>query len=128
MDTISVSTDDVDDAIELNNISCVKKHGNYVYRVAVSKLQNNMDVLRGKYGYFYEYDCDDISHLTPIINNKYQTLTYFGVDKLQLLDFVLINRLPGVDRIVPIGQALDIGVVWDGYDIVNILSRIIDLK
>ena len=115
-------------AIELNNISCVKKHGNYVYRVAVSKLQNNMDVLRGKYGYFYEYDCDDISHLIPIINNKYQTLTYFGVDKLQLLDFVLINRLPGVDRIVPIGQALDIGVVWDGYDIVNILSRIIDLK
>ena len=115
-------------AIELDNINCFNKHSNFVYRLAIDRLPDNMDALRGKYGYFYEYDTDDINSIAHIINNKYQTLTYFGVDKLELLDFVVKNRLSGIDRIVPVGQALDIGVIWDGYDIVRSLSRIIDLK
>lgn len=115
-------------AIELNNISCFKKHSNHLYRIAIDRLSDNMDALRGKYGYFYEYDTDDINSIAHIINTKYQTLTYFGVDKSQLHDFVVKNRLSGIDRIVPIGRALDIGVIWDGYDIVGSLSRIIDVK
>ena len=31
-------------------------------------------------------------------------------------------------RMVPISSALDIGGIWDGYDIVRSLSRIIDYK
>jgi len=116
------------DAIELNNISCFNKYGNYVYRVGMKNLPNNTDALRGKCGYFYEYDTNDINNIAHIINTKYQTLTYFGVDKSQLLDFVVKNRLLGIDRIVPIGQALDINVIWDGYDVIKSLSRIIDVK
>jgi len=115
-------------AIELNNISSFKKHGNDVYRIAIDSVLDNMDNLRGRFGYFYEYDTDDINGIAHIINNKYQTLTYFGVDKSQLLAFVIKNRLSGIDRIVPVGSALDIGVIWDGYDIVKSLSRIIDVK
>lgn len=115
-------------AIELDNISCFKKHSNYIYRISINSLLDNMDTLRGKCGYFYEYDADDINSLAHIINTKYQTLTYFGVDKSELLDFVVKNRLLGIDRIVPIGKALDIGVIWDGYDIVRSLSRIVDVR
>ena len=116
------------DAIEFNNIKGFKRHANYVYRAAIDTLPNDMDTLRGRYGYFYEYDTDDINSIAHIINSKYQTMTYFGADRLQLLDFVVKNRLSGIDRIVPIGNALDIGVIWDGYDIVRSLSRIIDMK
>jgi hypothetical protein len=69
-----------------------------------------------------------MNSIAHIINTKYQTLTYFGLKKAQLLDFVVRNRLSGIDRIVPIGSALDIGAIWDGYDIVRSLSRIIDIK
>lgn len=116
------------DAIELDNISSFKKHTNYVYRLNINSLPGNMDALRGKYGYFYEYDTNDINSIAHIINNKYQTMTYFGVEKSQLLDFVVKNRLSGIDRIVPVGRALNIDVIWDGYDIVGSLSRIIDLR
>lgn len=115
-------------AIELNNIRGFKKHSNHVYRIAIDSLPDNMDTLRGKCGYFYEYDTYDIDSIAHIINSKYQTLTYFGLDKSQLLDFVVKNRLSGIDRIVPVGKALDMGVIWDGYDIVKSLSRIIDVK
>ena len=116
------------DAIELDNITCVKKHSNDVYRVAINKLPDNMETFRGRCGYFYEYDTENINGVAHIINIKYQTLTYFGVDKSELLDFVVKNRLSGIDRIVPVGKALDMNVIWDGYDIVRSLSRIIDVK
>lgn len=117
-----------ENAIELNNIISFKKHGNYLYRISLDSLPDNMDTLRGQYGYFYEYDVQDLNIIAHMINKKYQTLTYFGFDKAKLLEFVITNRLSGIDRIVPIGSALDVGVIWDGYDIVRSLSRIIDLK
>jgi hypothetical protein len=117
-----------EDVIELSNISGFIKHGNYIYRVELESLSENMDALRGKYGYFYEYSTQDLNSVAPIVNKKYQTLTYFGLGKSRLLDFVIKNRLSGIDRIVPIGSALDIGVIWDGYDVVGTLSRIIDFK
>ncbi len=115
-------------AIELDNITDFKKHGNYLYRLKLASLPDDVDALRGQYGFFYEYDTQDINSIAHIINTKYQTLTYFGLDKAELRDFVVSNRLSGIDRIVPVGSALDIGVIWDGYDIVRSLSRIIDFK
>lgn len=117
-----------ENAIESDAIAGVKRHGNYLYRVELGSLPAAMDALRGRYGYFYEYSARDLDSVAPIVNTKYQTLTYFGLDKKLLLDFVVGNRLAGIDRIVPVGSALDIGVIWDGYDLVRSLSRIIELK
>jgi len=116
------------DAIEYTNISAFKKHSNYLYRLAVDRLDDNVEKFRGRFGYFYEYDTDHVGNVAHIISSKYQTLTYFGVDKAELLGFVVKNRLSGIDRIVPIGSALDMGVIWDGYDIVRSLSRIVEAK
>ena len=41
------------------------------------------------------------------------------------LEFVKKNHLNGVDRIVPIGQAMNIDVIWDGYETLKHLSRVI---
>ena len=72
-----------------------------------------------------EEEDDDIS---KIVSSKFQTLTYYGIEKSKILDFVVNNRLKGIDRIVPVGRALDIDVIWDGFDIEKNLSRIIDVK
>ena len=42
--------------------------------------------------------------------------------------YIMQNRLAGVDRAVPIGQALEMSLYWDGYDINRILSRVVDIK
>ena len=68
-----------------------------------------------------------LSDLAPIINDRCQTLTYFGFDVEELRNFVTSNQLRGIDRIVPIGRSLDMDVVWDGYDIIEHLSRRIDI-
>ena len=102
------------------------QHGNHIYRIVLDKLPDNIHSYRGNYGYFFEYDAKELSEIIPIISNKFQTLTYFGLNKLSLKDFVIDNKLNGIDRIVPIGKALDISLTWDGFDIIGSLSRIVD--
>lgn len=118
----------MEDAIKLKDVKLFKKYGNQIYLLKLNKLPENIHEIRGRFGYFYEYDAVDIDEVANIVNSKYQTLTYFGVDKLKLRDFVLKNHLLGIDRIVPIGRALDINVIWDGYDILKTLTRIIDVN
>ena len=62
------------------------------------------------------------------MDTKIQTLTYFGVEKDKLFDIVYNAGNIGIDRIVPIGSALEMGIIWDGYDMIYSLTKIIDLK
>ena len=112
-------------AIEIDVPFDFKNYGNYVYRVSLKKIPINIDEFRGNCGFIYEYDVSNLDEIRHIINKKYQTMTYFGVDKLLLVEFVIKNKLNGIDRIVPIGKALDIDLIWDGYDIIGCMSRII---
>ncbi|MCM1234259.1 MAG: acyl-CoA reductase, partial [Ruminococcus flavefaciens] len=59
----------------------------------------------------------------PVVDEKFQTLLYFGIEKKELIEMIVKNHLTGIDRVVPIGNALDIDVIWDGYDIIAVLSR-----
>jgi len=115
-------------AASLNNIKNIQKFDNLIYKIELKKVDKNNHDNRGKWGLFFEYNLKNLIGIKHIINNKYQTLTYYGVDKLLLKKFVLQNNLKGVDRIVPIGQSLNISLLWDGYDILNILSRGIEIQ
>lgn len=114
--------------IDLDNINYFKSSENYIYRIGLRNLTKGVDTLRGKCGYFYEFDTDDLNKTAHIVTGRYQTLTYFGFDRSLLRDYVMSNTLTGIDRIVPIGTALDISVIWDGYDLVRTLSRICDIE
>lgn len=115
------------DAIDRPFFAELAKFENYVYHLRLQVLPDVVDGLRGQFGYFYEYDAASLAELVPMVNQRFQTLTYFGVDKEMLADFVVGQRLTGIDRIVPVGSGLDIGVIWDGYDVIASLSRIIDV-
>ena len=111
-----------------NNIISYKNYFNYVYCVKLSNLDKNVTNLRGKYGLFFEYFSKNLNVLGNISSKKIQTVTYHGFEKKKLVEFVIDNKLRGIDRIVPIGRALDIGLIWDGYDLAVHLSREIDVK
>jgi hypothetical protein len=55
-------------------------------------------------------------------------MTYFGVNLDVLRNFITGSRVAGIDRVVPIGSALDIGPIWDGYDLIRSLSRVVSFK
>lgn len=115
-------------AIEFDGIHNSTRVDNFVFRVQIDKLGANMEDLRGNSGYFLEYETHNLNEAAQIVNRKYQTLTYHGFTKDQLKQFVILNRLSGIDRIVPIGSALEFSSIWDGRDLIRTLSRVIDIR
>ena len=100
-------------------------------RISVFKLKSlNTDLtnLRGFGGVFFENDIKKIDDLKKVINGKYQTITYFGVTKSKLTTFANKLEKDGISRIVPIGQAIDMDIIWDGKNLVNELTRILEVK
>ena len=100
-------------------------HDNYLYKCNIKELNPRIDKLRGKCGYFYEYSLKNIDELFNIVNSKYQTATYFGINPEKLLHDIINKKIVGIDRIVPIGKAMDIDAIWDGHNLIAELSRII---
>ena len=100
--------------------------GNLLYLSEIRQLKN-AENLRGKGGYFYEYALQNIGELLAVITEKFQTITYFGVDAEALQREVIAANSLGIDRIVPIGKAMDIGILWDGHDLIRELSRVVAL-
>ena len=113
-------------AIDLGTQFELINYDNLIYRMSLNELPENIHEFKGNCGYFFEYEASSLDEICHIINNKYQTLTYFGLEQTFLVDFVIRNKLHGIDRIVPIGKALDIDLVWDGFEVINSLSRIIN--
>mgnify|MGYP001211562206 CR=1 FL=1 len=114
--------------VTMKNFKSAKIYEDSLHVVRLKKLNFNLETLRGKWGYFYEYYLKSLDEILPFINSKYQTLTYFGIQKKEILDFFKNNNPKGIDRVVPIGQSLHISLTWDGYDIIKSLSRGIDVK
>ena len=116
------------DLIKLKHLNSVKIYDNCVYTLKLKKFSETMENLRGRWGYFYEFETKNINSISKNINRKYQTMTYFGFKKDTLKKFIISNNIKGIDRFVPVGSALDINFVWDGYDLFKSLTRIIEVK
>jgi hypothetical protein len=116
------------DLVKRDNVTEINVLSNNINRVQINSLPKSILDLTGKYGYFYEFSTSDLNVISTLMETKIQTLTYFGVDKEKLFDIVYNACNVGIDRIVPIGSALEIGIIWDGYDMIYSLTKIIDLK
>lgn len=112
-----------------NDIKNIHSLNNIIYICTMKSLpKNKLTTLRGKYGYFYEYNVKNINEIKKFINNKFQTMSYYGLDEKQLKGFALKNKSGGIDRIVPIGKSHNLGFKWDGYDLFSFLTRKIDIQ
>jgi hypothetical protein len=74
-------------------------------------------------GLFYEAHIHDLGELAPMLQRRDQTLAYFGFDAVQLRSFITSLNGRALDRVVPIGQALQFGRFWDGHDLLQEFCR-----
>lgn len=115
-------------AIDRDDIKVVRRLDNLLYRIELTKIPEDISVLRGRYGMFFEYYLNDLEELEDKITSRVQTLTYVGVNPERIVKFIQEHHLTGIDRIVPIGEALNMDVYWDGYDIIGQLVRYIEVR
>ena len=119
----------LENIITQNDFEKIKMFKNHLYVIDANKVKvNKLENIRGVNGTFFQKNISNISILKKFITKKCQTVSYFGFNKKQLKLFLLNSNLSGIDRMVPIGNALDINIVWDGFEVTKHLSRVISLE
>jgi phage-related tail protein len=105
------------------------KSDQIIFRIELQKIEKkfNIDSFRGFSGLFFEYKINKLDDLNKVLNDKIQTITYLGYEKNFLNKFIQNNNITGIDRIVPVGKALDLDFKWDGYNIIERLTRTINI-
>jgi len=114
-------------AMHMQGIKKTVTEDNLIWRVELNELSKDIDEFRCTSGYFSEYTARSLSEIAEIINQKYQTLCYYGIEREEFIQFINQTKVKGIDRIVPIGSTSDFSLTWDGYNLIEQLSRIIEI-
>jgi hypothetical protein len=80
-------------------------------------------------GYLLSLRLGALEELAPFLTRTDQTVTQFGFDEAELIEFAgSAASTGGVDRIVPIGQALTFDRFWDGHDLLSAFTRTVRVQ
>lgn len=105
----------------------IKNFENNINVIECKKL-NNIKNLFSRWGLFYEMKYNNIKEIKIPMSKNYQTISYFGLNKKQKEEIFRNNTLKNFNRIVPIGSTMNFQLTWDGYDLINYLTRRIEIK
>lgn len=70
----------------------------------------------------------EMTELIPFVTRKTQTLSTFGFSRSELTTLAQLVNGRGIDRIVPIGSALDFSDVWDGKNLLLEMMRLVQIE
>jgi Acyl-CoA reductase (LuxC) len=79
-------------------------------------------------GTFPHLRLDSLDELIPLLLRQDQTLTYFGFTADEMVSFAQRASGRGIDRIVPMGRALEFSAVWDGHDLLREFTRLVTVS
>jgi hypothetical protein len=112
-------------AIDLPIHAC-RRHGDITILTLASLDGFRRDHPGG--GLFFEAYVARLDDIAAVLQRKDQTLTWFGFPPDELRCFVRNFAARAVDRLVPIGQALQFNRFWDGYDLLQEFCRYVYLE
>jgi hypothetical protein len=69
----------------------------------------------------------DIDSIGGFVDEADQTITVAALAEDQIDRLALVAGMSGVDRVVPVGHALAFDSVWDGFDLISDLTRIVSV-
>jgi len=101
------------------------KPSNKLIRVQVQELSQELMEHRNNSGFFMEYYAENLKEIEPLCVDKCQTLSYIGAAKEEIKKFLVDSKPRGIDRVVMIGKTMNFDLIWDGYDLIGQLTRIV---
>lgn len=109
-------------------VSSVQGISSHSLRISLKTESKWVDLSHLRFGTFSEVTIERIDTLEDLLDEKTQTISYFGYSSAEIQTGLMAVGLKGVDRVVPLGQALNFDLVWDGYDLIGFLSRVVVLR
>lgn len=92
-------------------------------RIELSGSEQWRNFSQLRFGTFTEVTISSLNEVADFVSGDVQTLAYCGFSTTEMSKMIDDLCMDGVDRVVPIGQALNFDVFWDGYDLISTLAR-----
>lgn len=107
----------------------VVSENNYVFRVEVKDLADNFLDYKDSGGYFFEYIANELEEIEPVIQHKScQTIGVYGYEISEIKEMIFRLGSKGVDRIVSLGNTTAPGLDWDGFALIDTMSRYVEVE
>lgn len=113
------------EAIE-GHVDRIDKWSNEVFTVHAADVR----ALPRRYlgaGVLVESVVERLVDIAPLVQRSDQTVAHLGFTVEELTQLADACNGRGVDRLVPVGQALAFSAVWDGFDLLTEFSRLVEL-
>ncbi|MFH1512703.1 MAG: acyl-CoA reductase [Bacillota bacterium] len=112
-------------AVLLDGVLREATDDNLLTRIHIQTLSPGIMDIHCTGGCFLEYDAENLTELKPVLTEKTQTIACAGIEPEAVRALVQYAGVKGADRAVPVGHTMDFSLVWDGYDLIRCLSRMI---
>jgi hypothetical protein len=105
----------------------VQSFGNALTVLTLSTLEG-LDRTHPGGGTFLQATVPALAELAAFVSRRDQTLAVFGFQRSELEQFARLSAGRGIDRIVPLGEALRFDHRWDGMDLLSELTRAVTIS
>ena len=112
--------------LALNHNVTIKNENN-IFKVKLPTIQALESKNHCGLGLFYEVDLQTLDKLLDNVDRGYQTLSVYGFTKEDIKKSFQTSKPKGIDRVVSLGKAMEFSPIWDGYDMMQSLCRVIDV-
>ncbi len=115
-------------ALDYDGVSLPIASDNLINRIELKSLYSDVTERTCAGGSYFEYSNQAPDKLLNFVSRKFQTLTYIGFKRDELVSFFAGKGIVGLDRIVPCGRASEFALIWDGYDLIRHMSRVVSIE
>ncbi len=105
-------------------ITKVQHYDNRLYVAEMETLPQQIEELEGRYGFFYEYTTSDLKQIGNAVGEKLQTITIAEMSEEALQPLLQHENAENLARVVAVGQALQMDMVWDKKNLIEELSKV----
>lgn len=102
--------------------------GNEVVGLSVQSLAALRQLEHCGRGLFLLVPLRRLAELAELVQPSDQTLAHYGFGAAELAELADRVQGRGLDRIVPLGRALELSHLWDGYDLLESFTRVRDVR
>lgn len=103
------------------------KKNNTLIRVKVQNADEDLMNYKMSGGYFFDFDADAPEDALPLMGKRCQSVSCLGIEPERIALMALRHGVRGVDRVVRMGHTMDLSFIWDGFDMVPAMSRVISV-
>ncbi len=101
------------------------KKDNTLVRVKVQSVDEALMDYKMSGGYFFDYDAQTPEDALPLMGKRCQSVSCLGIEPEKIAIMALRHGVRGIDRVVRMGHTMDLSFIWDGFDMVSAMSRVI---